>query len=359
MLTSTLFHHAMSGTRLEQTNAIGRRRIHTIAAAAMRVFMLAAAFALGGCNWPWNSESDTSTITLSGTVDAREVDLSFQAGGRIKQLNTDEGQKVQAQQVVAELDARDYDLARERAHAQAVSAHKALAALKAGSRKQDIRAAEAALAEAEANLHLANLEAARISNLVAKHFATQEQFDTVKAQTAVAAAKVETARQQLSLLREGPRKEDIERAAAEQNAAQAAMKTAEQQLSYVKLVNQVTGVISVRLAEAGQVVAAGQPIFRVAELDRPWVRAYLSETDLPRVKLGQPAEVRVDGLPDKVFSGRLSFISPAAEFTPKTVETRALRVDLVYRVKVEVDNAQGQLKIGMPADVKLKTTGHE
>jgi len=93
---------------------------------------------------------------------------------------------------------------------------------------------------------------------------------------------------------------------------------------------------------------------RVAELGRPWVRAYLNEVDLARVRLGQPAEVRVDGLPGQVFNGRLAFIAPDAEFTPKTVETRALRVDLVYRIKVEVDNPAGVLKLGMPADVALK-----
>ena len=96
-------------------------------------------------------------------------------------------------------------------------------------------------------------------------------------------------------------------------------------------------------------------MFRVAELDRPWVRVYLDEKDLPRVKLGQAAQVEVDGLPGKVFTGHLSFISPEAEFTPKTVETRALRVDLVYRATIDVDNAAGQLKIGMPADVRLVT----
>jgi HlyD family secretion protein len=115
----------------------------------------------------------------------------------------------------------------------------------------------------------------------------------------------------------------------------------------------VAGIVSVRQAEQGQNVTAGQPVFRVAELDRPWVRAYLDEKDLPQVKLGQAAQVLVDGLPGKQFAGRLSFISPEAEFTPKTVETRALRVDLVYRVKVDVDDAAGQLKIGMPADVRL------
>jgi HlyD family secretion protein len=112
-------------------------------------------------------------------------------------------------------------------------------------------------------------------------------------------------------------------------------------------------VVGVRLAERGQVVPAGQAVFRVSEIDRPWVRAYLGETDLSKVRLGQTAEVRVDGLPGRVFAGRLAFISPTAEFTPKTVETKALRVDLVYRVKVEVENPEGHLKIGMPADVML------
>ena len=115
----------------------------------------------------------------------------------------------------------------------------------------------------------------------------------------------------------------------------------------------VAGTVSVRLAEAGQVVAAGQPVLRIAELAHPWVRVYLAEADLPRVQLGQRAEVRVDGVPGKVFAGRLAFIAPQAEFTPKTVETKALRVDLVYRAKVEVDDPLGQLKIGMPADVTL------
>lgn len=320
---------------------------------ASRIYVLTAILSLSGCDWPWDGAPETSSITLSGTVDAREVDLSFQASGRIKQLHTDEGQRVQAAQVVAELDPRDYELALDRAHAQEGSAQKALAVLKAGSRRQDIRAAEAVLAEAEANLRLANAQVARTSELMAKHFATQEQLDIVNTQADAAGAKMEQARQQLSLLREGPRMEDIERAAADYAAARVAAATAEQQSSYVKLVSHVTGVVSVRLTEAGQVVVAGQPVFRLAELDRPWVRAYLSEADLPRVKLGQPAEVRIDGLPGKVFTGRLSFISPVAEFTPKTVETRALRVDLVYRVKVDVDNPQGQLKIGMPAEVKL------
>ncbi len=167
-------------------------------------------------------------------------------------------------------------------------------------------------------------------------------------------AGVEQARQNLALLREGPRQEDIDQAAATLRARQATVETAQQQLAYVQLYSPVAGVVSVRLAEVGEVVSSGKPVLRVAELSRPWVRAYLNEADLPQVRLGQPAEVRADGLPGRVLAGRLAFISPDAEFTPKTVETRALRVDLVYRVKIEVENPDGALKLGQPADVLLK-----
>jgi HlyD family secretion protein len=128
---------------------------------------------------------------------------------------------------------------------------------------------------------------------------------------------------------------------------------AQQQLTYVELISPVAGSITVRMAEAGEVVTTGQPVLRVASVEKPWVRVYINEKDLSRIRLGQPAEVRVDGLPDKVFNGRVAFISSEAEFTPKTVETRDLRVDLVYRVKVEVANPGGLLKVGMPADVNL------
>ena len=323
--------------------------------AALHAMLAALVLALTGCDatWPWASPSGNASIVLSGTIDAHEVDLSFQAPGRIQSLDTDEGQAVQIGAQLATLDSRDYELALARARAQAASAEKALAALKAGSRVQDIRGAEAALRQAEADLRFARVQQERTAKLVAEHFSPPQQLDTANDQVDVATAKVEQARQSLSLLREGPRKEDIARAAADLDAANALVATAEQQLSYTRLMSPVAGIVSVRQAERGQNVTAGQPVVRVAELDRPWVRAYLDEKDLPRVRIGQAAQVQVDGLPGTSFAGRLTFISPEAEFTPKTVETRALRVDLVYRVKIEVDNATEKLKIGMPADVRL------
>jgi HlyD family secretion protein len=317
--------------------------------------LLFASVWISGCEWPSNSASDETSITLSGTVEAREIDLAFQVPGRIAELRADEGSLVRAGELVAVLDAHDYELDLQRARAEAAAAQASLAALKAGTRKQELKAAQATLAKAKAEARHAAANFERVRQLYENNNVAREDLDQARAQHDVARATVEDARQKLELLKEGSRREDIERAVAEHQARTAGVKIAVRRLGYTQLHAPADGVISVRLAERGEVVAAGQPVFRLAELSRPWVRAYLSETDLARVRLGQPVAVRVDGLPDRVFAGRLSFISPVAEFTPKTVETRALRVDLVYRIKVEVDNSEGHLKIGMPADLTLET----
>jgi len=292
-------------------------------------------------------------IDLNGTIDAREVPVAFQVGGRLQALKADEGDKVASGGPIAELDATDYQLAVQRAEAEAEAARQTLAALEAGTRAQELRVAEATVAKAKSELEFSESEVKRVNALLSKKLASQEQLDQAQLRYNVAWSSRDQAEHQLDLLREGPRREDIDRARAELAARQAALAGVRRQLDYCRLASPITGVVSLRQAEVGQVVAPGQPILKISELGRPWVRAYLREPDLPRVKLGQPAEVRVDGMPGKVFPGRVAFISPEAEFTPKTVETRELRVDLVYLIKVEVDNPDGQLKIGMPADVKI------
>ncbi|HOB61805.1 MAG TPA: efflux RND transporter periplasmic adaptor subunit [Candidatus Competibacteraceae bacterium] len=306
--------------------------------------------------WPWQRATDPDRIELSGSVEARELDLAFQVGGRIANLPVDEGDAVKTEQLLAELDPRDYQLALQAAVAQEEAARAALAILQAGTRPQELHVAEAKVNQAQANLDYARSEFKRIAELIPKKLATDSQLDQARQRQNVAQAELQQAQQNLALLREGPRREEIDQAAAALRARQTAVETAQQQLQYVQLHSPVVGVVSVRLAEAGEVVAAGKAVLRIAELGRPWVRAYLNEADLPRVRLGQAAEVRVDGLPGQVWTGKLAFISPDAEFTPKTVETRALRVDLVYRVKIEVDNPDGILKLGQPADVVLKAS---
>jgi len=312
-----------------------------------------ATLALGGCKWPWSDEGPSSTIVLSGTVDAREADLAFQVPGRIARLLVDEGDVVAPGQPAANLDPRDYELALARARAEAEASKAALDLLEAGARPQELRVASAEVTRAQAELKFARSETRRLAQLERRKLASQDQLDRARMQEDVAQAAHSQSRQQLDLLEEGARKEEIARARADYQAHQQVVAVAQQQLDYVKLTSPVAGVVTVRLAEAGEVVAMGQAVLRVAEIHRPRVRVYLNEKDLARVRLDQVAEVRVDGLPGKVFQGRVAFISPEAEFTPKTVETRDLRVDLVYRVKVEVDNPEGVLKIGMPADVTI------
>ncbi len=318
---------------------------------ALPIFPLLLAF-----RWPWQSVDESRQIELSGTVEAREIDLAFQVGGRIATLRVDEGDSVQIEQEVATLDAHDFELALSNAIAQAEAAQAALAALRAGTRIQELRVAEAQLAKAQADLDYIRVEFKRIADLVTKKLAAQDQLDQARQRQNVALAGVEQALQNLALLREGPRREDIDQAAATLRARQATVETTRRQLEYTRLQSPVAGMVSVRLGEAGEIRSPGKTVLRIAELSRPWVRAYLNEKDLTRVRLGQAAQIRIDGLPGKVFEGRLSFISPTAEFTPKTVETHALRVDMVYRVKVQVDNPDGVLKLGQPADVVLNTT---
>ena len=317
------------------------------------IFFLATAALLGGCKWPWSGESATASVLLSGNIEARETDLAFQVPGRIDRLLVDEGDVVAAGQKLASLDPHDYELALARARADAAVSKAALTVLEAGTRPQELRVAEAAVAQMEAQLRFAQAETRRVAQLVPKQLASQDQLDRAQLQEDVAQATLTQARQQLALLQEGTRKEELARARADYAARQQVVAAAQQQLGYADLASPVAGSVTVRLAEAGEVVGAGQAVLTVAALDHPWVRVYVNEKDLSRVRLGQAAQVRVDGLPGRVFQGRVVFISPEAEFTPKTVETRELRVDQVYRSKVEVANPDGALKIGMPADVTL------
>lgn len=309
------------------------------------------------CDKGQESGPDRNTILLTGTVEAREIDLSFRVGGHMDQLLADEGDSIKQDDVVARLDTRDFQLALDQATATAAVAQAALTTLRAGTRKQEIHVAEADLQKAREQLTFAKSEVKRVKVLIPKQLATEQQLDSQQLQQKVAEATVEQARQHLLLLQEGTRREDIQHAEKEYAARMEAVDQAQQQLAYTDLVSPVTGMVTVRLKEAGEMVAAGDPVLRVAELARPWVRGYLSESDLGRVHLGQSVKIRVDGVPGREFDGRLSFISPVAEFTPKTVETRELRVDLVYRVKVDVDNPEGILKIGMPADIIIATNG--
>ncbi len=264
----------------------------------------------------------------------------------------EEGDSVVPGQAIANIEDKDFQLKLERTRHEAEAARAALQALKKGTRPQELKVAEAEVEKAQAQVRFTEAEIKRIAVLVADKMAPDEALEKAQLAFEHALATEDALKHRLTLLQEGPRQEEIQQAAAKHKALLTAVALAERQVSKTRLRSPVAGYVTVKVKEAGELVAPGQPVVKIAELGKPWVRAYLAEPYLARVKLGQQLRVRVDGL-DKEFTGRLVYLSPKAEFTPKTVETRELRVDLVYRIKVALENPKGELKIGMPADIIL------
>ncbi|MBF0119918.1 MAG: efflux RND transporter periplasmic adaptor subunit [Desulfobacterales bacterium] len=172
-----------------------------------------------------------------------------------------------------------------------------------------------------------------------------------------AKAYLEQAEAEYSLVKTGPRKETIDQAKAQVDAAKESLKQAEQQLKYTELITPIDGVVLSKSAESGEYLNIGLPVLTIGDMKRPWLRAYISEKDIGRIKLGDSAIVTTDSLPGKVYNGRISFINSQAEFTPKAVQTFEERVKLMYRIKITLDNPKGELKPGMPADARIKAEG--
>ena len=296
----------------------------------------------------WWNHDNGGAIVLSGNIEAHESQLSFKGlQSRIVQLPFDEGQAVRQGTVVAQVDSRDLQQQVAIADAALAVQQRQLDAsaknLEASRRVVDADRAE--LAQRERDLR-------RAEDLQRQGFYSDAALDG--ARTALVQARAILARDEaLNQLAE----RNIRTARASAHSAEESLRLTHITQGYATLTAPFDGVIVSRDAELGEVVAPGTPIVTLADLDHVWVRAYLNETDLGRVRLGQGATVRADGLPNHDIPGRLTFVSSQAEYTPKTVETHAERVTLVYRVKVEIDNADHRLLPGMPVDVVLQPAG--
>jgi HlyD family secretion protein len=224
----------------------------------------------------------------------------------------------------------------------------------AGSRKQEIQAAEQVLNDAKADLQQKKLDFTRAETLYREQVGSQEARDQADTNLKRAQAAVDRAQQQYDQTLEGTRPEqlDVERATVVQ--AEQKLRMSRINLDYTTLLAPKSGVILVRQAELGEVVAPNTPVVTIGDLDHVWLRAYVSETDLGRIRYGQPVIIRTDTYPGKAYHGRISFISDKAEFTPKSVQTLKERVTLVYRIKIDVDNTNHELKPGMPADAEIQ-----
>jgi HlyD family secretion protein len=328
----------------------------------MRLFVLASIVFLAACS----EAPPANEVRASGHVEANEVRLAPDVGGRVMKLHVKEGDMVTAGSVVLELDTRDAQLALDRARADLRQAEAQLKLLEAGSRREDVAHAQAQgqaarddVAAARAELNAAETDLQRFDALLEANAGSRKQRDDAAARRNVARERVQAAEsrvraadQSTARLRAGARAEEIEAARARVAAANVGITAAEKMLHDATLIAPISGVITDKLVSAGEVVAPRTPVVIVADLANAWADVFVDEPLIPRLRLNQTATVYTDaggsGIP-----GTVSYISSKAEFTPRNVQTAEERSKLVYRVRVSVNNSEGILKQGMPVEAVL------
>jgi HlyD family secretion protein len=307
----------------------------------------------GGAWWWWSRPAEGGPIVLTGNVEVRQVNLGFKVAGRIQELKVDEGDSVAEGQALAQLEKVYFEDSIAQLTAQRNQAKANLAKMVAGNRPEDIAQADANVKEKEATLANARIAFDRAERLLRSAVGTQKAFDDTQAAYREAEARLNSAREALRLMRAGFRSEDIDAARAQLADRGAALQVAQRQLADADLTAPSRGVVLSRVREVGAIVAAGETVFVLSLTDPVWVRSYVSEVDLGRVRPGMEVSVRIDTPGAPLFKGRIGFISTAAEFTPKTVETQELRTALVYRIRIIVPDAGDILRQGMPVTVSV------
>jgi HlyD family secretion protein len=378
------------------------------------VAVVAVVVLIGARYWFHNGEGQS--IHVSGNIELTEVNIAFKAPGKLIERTVDEGDRVRQGMLLARLDKDQLVGQQSRARAAVVSAESMLAQqttavdyqaatlegqiqqraaevkaagarlaeLLAGSRPQEKEQARAAVDRAQTEYTRAASDWKRAQVLFKNEDISAADYDQYRTRYESTDAQLKSAREQLALVIEGPRKENIEAARAQLAQAQAVLRLAEAQRLELKrrreeltqraadvrqrradlaivhtqiddteAYSPVGGVVLVKSAEPGEVLAAGTTVLTVGDIDHPWLRAYIAERDLGRVRLGDKVKVTTDSYPGKVYWGRVGFISSEAEFTPKQIQTPEERAKLVYRVKIDVENPRGELKSNMPAEGEI------
>ena len=300
---------------------------------------------------------DPHRIKVSGNIETTMVGAGFKIPGQVLRRMVDEGESVKKGQVIASLETADLELDVANAKTQLLAAQVIASQLANGSRPQDVSAAQAASRSAEADKQNAAAEYRRMRELFANSAVSAQERDRSLTAYRMASARADQAVQQLSLVVEGPRREEIDLAAAKVEQAQKQLELAKTRLAYAQITAPIDGFVLSKNIEAGEYVSPGTPVVTIGELNQVWLKAYIAETDLGRVKLGQKVSVTTDTYPNKIYRGSIGFIASEAEFTPKNIQTAEERVKLVYRIKIMIDNPAHELKPGMPADASINLAG--
>ena len=325
----------------------------TVWIAAVVVLALAVS---GWFWWSARNHDDAKELVLYGNVDLRQVDLAFNNSERIAAVLVQEGEHVRKGQLLARLDTARLEPRLAQAEAQAAAQRQVVQRLRNGSRPEEIAQARANLESARAEVINARLQHERLKSaaeMSAGRAVRQQDVDNAKAALEVAEAKLTVNQRTLDLSVAGPRKEEIAEAAARLRAVEAEAALLRQQLSDSQLTAPVDAVVRTRVMEPGEIASPQKSVFALAITDPKWVRVYVSEPDLGKVRHGMTATVGVDSFPKRRFEGWVGFISPVAEFTPKSVQTEELRSSLVYEVRVFVKDPEDGLRLGMPATAYL------
>ncbi len=319
----------------------------------LMIFLLGAA---GVTWWLFGRPRTPNELVLYGNIDLRQVELAFNNNGRIATVLVQEGDHVRKGQLLAQLDTSRLEPQVAQAAAQAAAQLQVVTRLHNGSRPEEIAQARANVDSAKADLVNAQRQYERYQ-LAAEasggRAVRQQDVDAAKAALDVAAAKLAVNQKALELLVIGPRKEDIAENEALLRADEAQLALLRQQLHDSQLIAPADAVVRTRIMEPGEMATPQTPVFSLAIVDPKWVRAYIAEPDLGKIRPGMAASVGVDTFPKRRFDGWIGFISPVAEFTPKAVQTQELRTSLVYEVRVFVKDPNDELRLGMPASIYL------
>ena len=327
-------------------------RARWVKGAAVLVLLIALSVAVtwGGLH---RGGVTSKPVSVTGTIEATQVDVSVKITGRIVERLVKEGDRVTRGQVLVRLDDSELAADVKRLEAALRAAQATLRDLEKGARPQEIEDARAAVSSAEATRTMTEREYQRTEQLFKQNLIAAQDVDRTRQAHEVAKAQERSARERLALVLEGPRPDQIDAARWQVTQAEAALAQARSRLREAIVVSPIDGVVLRKNLEVGETANPGVPILTLVDPKDVWLRAYVPETEVGRLKVGEPARVRVDAFADRVFTGRLIEIGSEAEFTPRNVQTKKERVNLVFRIKIQIDNPDGLLKPGLPADADV------
>jgi HlyD family secretion protein len=313
------------------------------------LLILLTGFLLYGCG----GNNNPGRIDASGNIESTNVIVSSKVNGEIEKILFDEGQFINEGDTVMIIDHETLQIQLDQAQAAVEAARAQLNLLKNGARKEDITQAEEGVKQAQVTYDLAKKDQERMENLYQSKSISQNQYDNTTAKFEVSQAQLKSAKENLTKLKNFARPEEIQQAEANVDRQTAAAKLLKKSINDSYVQSPISGVIVDKFFERGETVTQMSSLFKVSNLRTVDLIIYISEEELGKVKLGQKADVSVDAFPDKSYTGKVIYISPEAEFTPKNIQTKDERTKLVFAVKIRVDNPDYELKPGMPADASV------